>query len=251
MKKTLLCMAIAALTLTIGTNNTYASLRNSRAKVERNETADSISIKEAAQILNKEQLEAYKARLDYELRKEEAKHRHNLEEQAQMHKEDMESEESYRALHRFDSISDLISNIGKWLLICMVPIFAMLVYSRKSKEEQREREALIDLVRTGTPITPEVVKLLGRDVRTTGMIAPFGKNSKKISKIDYMYTIKHIAWAGVSLLIGFILSCSVNNGVFFACGAVLAIIFTVQAIVRYAVAKKSDDNNQENNSNAQ
>lgn len=248
MKKTLIIFALAATTLAISTQNISAkpkTLVANKASVattpEQNQTYE-------------EDLRQIQQNIQQNIQQQEMEHKHHMDELETKHRHELEtnkaSDEAYAKRHVYASEIELIGEIGKWLMIIIIPIIAIWVYLRNSKEKQREREALIDLVRSGTPITPEIVNLLGHKPENPNDVVTVGINKKvQISRNDFIYCITRISLACISLFIGFIIGANTTEAIFIL-GIILAVIFIFQACIRYTTAIMTNKNAKDNN-NAQ
>lgn len=245
MKKTAFILAIAAITLTLGTQNASAKGAQKKAETEKVDSAQAAT--EAAGIMTQTQLEAYQLRLQYEKEKSELEHRQYMDKTELHHKHEMEYEYCYSRRNQIRAIGELAIHIAGIVLIFLIPILLSIIYLRKEKEQVREKEALIDLVRSGTQITPEIVDLLGRKPSPNEPMATIGKKLK-MPQDDMKYCIKRTAWACISLVVGFAFACMTNEGIFFGAGALIAIILVIQGGTRYAISRSQNrTNNGEDN----
>lgn len=124
----------------------------------------------------------------------------------------------------------------KWacllLFAVFLPILLARLYIGKSKEDQRRYDIIVDLVRSGVDIKPEMREYLTGSsgaVRNTLRTGVFSG----LAKADIDYCSKRILWAVCLLVIGFTISVISSEGIVFGIFACISVIFLAQAVVRY------------------
>ena len=194
-----------------------------------NVSADYGELNELAQIANQYQLEAYKARLkdekDRQIRKDEASsHRKRIEDAAYENK-------AYFKL--------IVSYFYMFMFGMGLPCLVVFLYLHYSKNRQQRYEMLIDLVRSGVEIKPELIDALSLSRIKMNWHVPNPKTGKTMmadkamAAQDYIYCLKRVIWALACLIASIAFSSMTNNGVFFGFGVIVAVVLLVQAAVRY------------------
>lgn len=181
------------------------------------------NVGEVAQITNQYQLEAYKAKLLEESNRNHGEKELDLR-RRQMEDEVYENRQSFNLLSSYFSL--FMFGLG-------VPCLVVFIYLHYSKNRQQRYEMLIDLLRTGVEVKPEVLDALSvKSVRLKWhTLVPNPKNA--IAAESYTYCVKRLAWVVVTLVVGVAFSALTHNGGFFYLSLVLAVIFLMQAAVRY------------------
>lgn len=133
-----------------------------------------------------------------------------------------------------------------------LPLLLVRLYNSKSKEDQRRYDVIIDLIRSGVEIKPEMKDFLtGVPIGTGGKTIRNGAFSG-LTQIDIDYCAKRILWAVCFLAIGITLASISNEEVFFAISACISAIFAAQAVVRYFSLKYYNEHKaKENNTDAE
>ena len=141
--------------------------------------------------------------------------------------------------------------VMKWFCLLIFAIFLPLVLARlyigKAKEDQRRYDIIVDLIRSGVEIKPELRDYLtgsssaSRGTLRGGVFSGFSK-----SEIDYCS--KRILWAVCLLVIGFTIAMISQVGIVFGIFACIAVIFAAQAAVRYFSLKYFNEHKEKENS---
>ena len=146
----------------------------------------------------------------------------------------------------------------KWVCLLIFAIFLPLLlvrlYNNKSKEDQRRYDVIIDLIRSGVEIKPEMQDFLTGGSSGTGTRGKTIRNGafSGLTQSDIDYCAKRILWAVCFLVIGITIASISNEGVVFAIFACISAIFAAQAVVRYFSLKYYNEHKaKENNTDAE
>lgn len=180
-------------------------------------------LNEAAQITNSYQFEAYKLKLSEEkqerIRKDEAdSYRRKIDDDS--HK-------------NWDFYSLLSSYFFLLLFGVALPVLVVFLYLNYSKRRQQRYEMLIDLMRSGVDIKPELLDVLSPSLINLNWRVAIPKTDKAMTAQHYTYCLKRVVWALACLLIGVAFSVIANKGIFFGFGVVVAVVLLMQAAIRY------------------
>lgn len=187
------------------------------------------NVSELAQITNQWQLEAYKAKLREEsnatVESESDKQRKRIENGVYEQRKIFQVFASYFTL--------VLMGVG-------LPCLVLFLYLHYSKKRQQRYEMLIDLIRSGVEMKPEILDALSLSMIKINwrMLAP-QKNTgmaverKGMAAEHYVYCVKRIAWAVFCVAFGTVLAAISNNGVMFGLGVAVALVLLLQAAIRY------------------
>lgn len=196
-----------------------------------------------SRIMNQYQLEAFKAKIDLE------KENMKLEYDARIRQEKIHNDYDI-ARNNYNIISSYVS----LFFVCVIlPILVIFLYWHYTQNQQRRREILIDLLRTGVDIKPEVFSALGIN-RFNWSIVKMGRSDIGID--SYNFCIRRVALAVCLLVAGFAIACISCDGTPFGLSIVIAAIILMQAVVRFLSARKmaktmrNDNVMSDNNGNA-
>lgn len=109
----------------------------------------------------------------------------------------------------------------------------VFLYLNYSKRRQQRYEMLIDLMRSGVEIKPELLDVLSPSLMNLNWRVAIPKTDKAMTAQHYAYCLKRVAWALACLLIGVAFSVMANKGIFFGFGVVVAVVLLMQAAIRY------------------
>ena len=194
-----------------------------------NVTDEDGNVSELAQITNQWQLEAYKAKLREEsnatVESESDKQRKRIENGVYEQRKIFQVFASYFTL--------VLMGVG-------LPCLVLFLYLHYSKKRQQRYEMLIDLIRSGVEMKPEILDALSLSMIKINwrMLAP-QKNTgmaverKGMAAEHYVYCLKRIAWAVFCVAFGTVLAAISNNGVMFGLGVAVALVLLLQAAIRY------------------
>lgn len=128
----------------------------------------------------------------------------------------------------------------KWVCLLLFAVFLPLLlaklYLNKSKEDQRRYDIIVDLIRSGVEIKPEMLEYLTGTNTRSGQTIHSGALSG-MNQTDVNYCSKRLLWAVCLLVIGFTIAMISNEGIVFGIFACVAVIFAAQAVVRYFSVK--------------
>lgn len=196
-----------------------------------------------SRIMNQYQLEAFKAKIDLE------RESNKLEYDAKIRREKIHND-----YHIARNGYNIISSYVSLFFVCVIlPILVIFLYWHYTQNQQRRREILIDLLRTGVDIKPEVFSALGVS-KLNWSIANMGRSDIGID--NYNFCIRRVALAVCFLVVGIAISCISNDEIPFGLSLVIAIIILMQAVVRYLSARnmaktmRNDNVMSDNNGNA-
>lgn len=187
------------------------------------------NVSELAQITNQWQLEAYKAKLREEsnatVESESDKQRKRIENGVYEQRKIFQVFASYFTL--------VLMGVG-------LPCLVLFLYLHYSKKRQQRYEMLIDLIRSGVEMKPEILDALSLSMIKINwrMLAP-QKNTgmaverKGMAAEHYVYCVKRIAWAVFCVAFGTVLAAISNSGVMFGLGVAVALVLLLQAAIRY------------------
>ena len=187
------------------------------------------NVSELAQITNQWQLEAYKAKLREEsnatVESESDKQRKRIENGVYEQRKIFQVFASYFTL--------VLMGVG-------LPCLVLFLYLHYSKKRQQRYEMLIDLIRSGVEMKPEILDALSLSMIKINwrMLAP-QKNTgmaverKGMAAEHYVYCLKRIAWAVFCVAFGTVLAAMSNEGVMFGLGVAVALVLLLQAAIRY------------------
>lgn len=187
------------------------------------------NVSELAQITNQWQLEAYKAKLREESNA-------TVESESDRQRKSIENGvyEQRKIFQVFASYFTLV------LMGVGLPCLVLFLYLHYSKKRQQRYEMLIDLIRSGVEMKPEILDALSLSMIKINwrMLAP-QKNTgmaverKGMAAEHYVYCVKRIAWAVFCVAFGTVLAAISNNGVMFGLGVAVALVLLLQAAIRY------------------
>ena len=187
------------------------------------------NVSELAQITNQWQLEAYKAKLREESNA-------TVESESDRQRKSIENGvyEQRQIFKLFGSYFTLV------LMGVGLPCLVLFLYLHYSKKRQQRYEMLIDLIRSGVEMKPEILDALSLSMIKINwrMLAP-QKNTgmaverKGMAAEHYVYCVKRIAWAVFCVAFGTVLAAISNNGVMFGLGVAVALVLLLQAAIRY------------------
>lgn len=187
------------------------------------------NVSELAQITNQWQLEAYKAKLREESNA-------TVESESDRQRKSIENGvyEQRQIFKLFGSYFTLV------LMGVGLPCLVLFLYLHYSKKRQQRYEMLIDLIRSGVEMKPEILDALSLSMIKINwrMLAP-QKNTgmaverKGMAAEHYVYCLKRIAWAVFCVAFGTVLAAMSNEGVMFGLGVAVALVLLLQAAIRY------------------
>lgn len=194
-----------------------------------NVTDEDGNVSELAQITNQWQLEAYKAKL-----REESNATAESESDRQRKSIENGVYEQRQIFKLFGSYFTLV------LMGVGLPCLVLFLYLHYSKKRQQRYEMLIDLIRSGVEMKPEILDALSLSMIKINwrMLAP-QKNTgmaverKGMAAEHYVYCLKRIAWAVFCVAFGTVLAAMSNEGVMFGLGVAVALVLLLQAAIRY------------------
>ena len=194
-----------------------------------NVTDEDGNVSELAQITNQWQLEAYKAKLREESNA-------TVESESDRQRKSIENGvyEQRQIFKLFGSYFTLV------LMGVGLPCLVLFLYLHYSKKRQQRYEMLIDLIRSGVEMKPEILDALSLSMIKINwrMLAP-QKNTgmaverKGMAVEHYVYCLKRIAWAVFCVAFGTVLAAMSNEGVMFGLGVAVALVLLLQAAIRY------------------
>lgn len=194
-----------------------------------NVTDEDGNVSEVAQITNQWQLEAYKAKLREErnatVESESDRQRNRIENGVYEQRQIFKVFASYFTL--------VLMGVG-------LPCLVLFLYLHYSKKRQQRYEMLIDLIRSGVEMKPEILDALSLSMikinwrmltpqKNTGMAV----EHKVMAAEHYVYCVKRIAWAVFCVAFGTVLAAISNEGVMFGLGVAIALVLLLQAAIRY------------------
>lgn len=187
------------------------------------------NVSELAQITNQYQLEAYKAKLREESNA-------TVESESDRQRNSIENGVYERRL-----IFNLFSSYFTLFLMGVgLPCLVLFLYLHYSKKRQQRYEMLIDLIRSGVELKPEILDALSLNWMNINwrMLAPqknigMAVERKGMAAEHYVYCVKRIAWAVFCVAFGTVLAAISNSGVMFGLGVAVALVLLLQAAIRY------------------
>lgn len=187
------------------------------------------NVSELAQITNQWQLEAYKAKLREESNA-------TVESESDRQRKSIEN-----GVYERRQIFNLFSSYFTLFLMGVgLPCLVLFLYLHYSKKRQQRYEMLIDLIRSGVELKPEILDALSLNWMKTNwrMLAPqkntgMAMERKGMAAEHYVYCVKRIAWAVFCVAFGTVLAAISNNGVMFGLGVAVALVLLLQAAIRY------------------
>lgn len=187
------------------------------------------NVSELAQITNQWQLEAYKAKLREESNA-------TVESESDRQRNSIEN-----GVYERRQIFNLFSSYFTLFLMGVgLPCLVLFLYLHYSKKRQQRYEMLIDLIRSGVELKPEILDALSLNWMKTNwrMLAPqkntgMAMERKGMAAEHYVYCVKRIAWAVFCVAFGTVLAAISNNGVMFGLGVAVALVLLLQAAIRY------------------
>ena len=194
-----------------------------------NVTDEDGNVSELAQITNQWQLEAYKAKLREEsnvtVESESDRQRNSIE----------------NGVYERRQIFNLFSSYFTLFLMGVgLPCLVLFLYLHYSKKRQQRYEMLIDLIRSGVELKPEILDALSLNWMNINwrMLAPqknigMAVERKGMAAEHYVYCVKRIAWAVFCVAFGTVLAAISNSGVMFGLGVAVALVLLLQAAIRY------------------
>ena len=194
-----------------------------------NVTDEDGNVSELAQITNQWQLEAYKAKLREESNA-------TVESESDRQRNSIEN-----GVYERRQIFNLFSSYFTLFLMGVgLPCLVLFLYLHYSKKRQQRYEMLIDLIRSGVELKPEILDALSLNWMNINwrMLAP-QKNTgmaverKGMAAEHYVYCVKRIAWAVFCVAFGTVLAAISNSGVMFGLGVAVALVLLLQAAIRY------------------
>lgn len=194
-----------------------------------NVTDEDGNVSELAQITNQWQLEAYKAKLREESNA-------TVESESDRQRNSIEN-----GVYERRQIFNLFSSYFTLFLMGVgLPCLVLFLYLHYSKKRQQRYEMLIDLIRSGVELKPEILDALSLNWMNINwrMFAP-QKNAgmaverKGMAAEHYVYCLKRIAWAVFCVAFGTVLAAMSNEGVMFGLGVAVALVLLLQAAIRY------------------
>lgn len=194
-----------------------------------NVTDEDGKVSELAQITNQWQLEAYKAKLREESNA-------TVESESDRQRNSIEN-----GVYERRQIFSLFSSYFTLFLMGVgLPSLVLFLYLHYSKKRQQRYEMLIDLIRSGVELKPEILDALSLNwmninwrmlasQKNTGMAV----ERKGMAAEHYVYCLKRIAWAVFCVAFGTVLAAMSNEGVMFGLGVAVALVLLLQAAIRY------------------
>lgn len=194
-----------------------------------NVTDEDGNVSELAQITNQWQLEAYKAKLREESNA-------TVESESDRQRNSIEN-----GVYERRQIFNLFSSYFTLFLMGVgLPCLVLFLYLHYSKKRQQRYEMLIDLIRSGVELKPEILDALSLNWMNINwrMLAPqkntgMAMERKGMAAEHYVYCVKRIAWAVFCVAFGTVLAAISNSGVMFGLGVAVALVLLLQAAIRY------------------
>jgi len=194
-----------------------------------NVTDEDGNVSELAQITNQWQLEAYKAKLREESNA-------TVESESDRQRNSIEN-----GVYERRQIFNLFSSYFTLFLMGVgLPCLVLFLYLHYSKKRQQRYEMLIDLIRSGVELKPEILDALSLNWMNINwrMLAPqkntgMAMERKGMAAEHYVYCVKRIAWAVFCVAFGTVLAAISNSGVIFGLGVAVALVLLLQAAIRY------------------
>ena len=194
-----------------------------------NVTDEDGNVSELAQITNQWQLEAYKAKLREESNA-------TVESESDRQRNSIEN-----GVYERRQIFNLFSSYFTLFLMGVgLPCLVLFLYLHYSKKRQQRYEMLIDLIRSGVELKPEILDALSLNWMNINwrMLAPqknigMAVERKGMAAEHYVYCVKRIAWAVFCVAFGTVLAAISNSGVMFGLGVAVALVLLLQAAIRY------------------
>lgn len=194
-----------------------------------NVTDEDGNVSELAQITNQWQLEAYKAKLREESNA-------TVESESDRQRNSIEN-----GVYERRQIFNLFSSYFTLFLMGVgLPCLVLFLYLHYSKKRQQRYEMLIDLIRSGVELNPEILDALSLNWMNINwrMLAPqkntgMAMERKGMAAEHYVYCVKRIAWAVFCVAFGTVLAAISNSGVMFGLGVAVALVLLLQAAIRY------------------
>lgn len=194
-----------------------------------NVTDEDGNVSELAQITNQWQLEAYKAKLREESNA-------TVESESDRQRNSIEN-----GVYERRQIFNLFSSYFTLFLMGVgLPCLVLFLYLHYSKKSQQRYEMLIDLIRSGVELKPEILDALSLNWMKINwrMLAPqkntgMAMERKGMAAEHYVYCVKRIAWAVFCVAFGTVLAAISNSGVMFGLGVAVALVLLLQAAIRY------------------
>lgn len=133
---------------------------------------------------------------------------------------------------RMEDISEILLEWALLLIFAVaLPCVLIYIYREINKEKQRRFDTIVDLVRSGIEIKPEILDYL-TGTNEHKLISGAGFTAG-MSRSDIDYCSKRILWGVMILLTGFIISVLAHNGVPFQISLIFGLFFILQAVLRY------------------
>lgn len=188
-----------------------------------------ILLGEIAQIQNAEQLSAYRLKLQHELDLKQQENDLDWK-QYEAREERDKKDENFRLFKKYFLL--LVYNL-------LFPCAIIWLYVRHSNQNRRFKEQLLDLARSGVHVQPEIIDMLQKRSDLSNRVIT-GSSGKAMSTYELSYCMNRIGLAAGALGLGFAFSYTIiDGGIMFGVGTVIAVVLTLQAVVRYLLVKNS------------
>lgn len=164
--------------------------------------------------------------------------------------------EAYRETNQdkvrtFRRYSDVIQG---WVMLLIfsifLPLLLVFLYLRHADEQKRRYDIIVDLIRSGVDIKPELQDYLTGANKQSKVLdkGPFSG----MNQSDLDYCSKRLMYGAFTILVGIIISSAINDGRPFLVMGCVGIFFIAQAIVRFCSVRYYNQNSgKEDNRDAQ
>lgn len=136
------------------------------------------------------------------------------------------------------------------ILFCigiLLPVMIIFVHIHYTRMQQRRYEMLVDLIRDGVDIKPDMLDTLAVSRLKYNAIKGLGAMKGKMSADSYEYCVKRIAVSVAAVFMGIVLLVYADMGFFFVIAILVACILLMQAAIRYFssryISKNIDSDN--------
>lgn len=148
-----------------------------------------------------------------------------------------QTQSSKRPLNAED-YSDMGMEWACMIIFCIgLPLLLAAIYRQNVREKQRRYDIVVDLVRSGVEIKPEMMDFItGKDPKEAqGEV----RTDKGMSPMNVQYFLRRLIWGLLIILVGFIFAVATNEEALFVIFGCVGLFLLGQAAICYYSSKYS------------